>query len=261
MSDIETVTTQKQTNNQEQPQNVNQELSKNKDQQVIELSEVSLEEDDTMLEEKDEVKIVQKDQDQEQRYKVYLLFLIEIFKVAMASFLSISVVQKCDEGICSFSENIERKSAYGNIVIAVNTANILAFGILYFIEFNREMFMIKYLDVDKHHGDYHLPSLLDGYENIKIRLISYNKNYYLSTKVLLGLTSLNWVLSGVLVLGSYYSMKTVTSFITNILLVITKLSDAYGVSKESTKNNYGLSAYIKEYTSFNVIDKDHVHKE
>ena len=100
MSDIETVTTQKQTNNQEQPQNVNQELSKNTNQQVIELSEVSLEEDDTMLEEKDEVKKVQKDQDQEQRYKVYLLFMIEIFKVAMASFLSISVVQKCDDNYC-----------------------------------------------------------------------------------------------------------------------------------------------------------------
>ena len=107
--------------------------SVNTNQQVIELSEVSLEEEDNMVNEKDEVKIVQKDQDQEQKYKVYLLFLIEIFKVAMASFLSISVVQKCDDNICSFSQNLDRNSVYGNIVIAVNTANILAFGILYFI--------------------------------------------------------------------------------------------------------------------------------
>jgi hypothetical protein len=238
-------------------------VNPNVETQIVELSNISFEEEDNILKlnTKDLVKIIKKDQDQEQKYKVYFLFLIEIFKVAMASFLSISVVQKCDDGICSFSENLERKSVYGNLVIAVNTANILAFGILYFIEFNREMFMIKYLDVDKHYGDYHLPSLLDGYEDIKIRLIKYNKNYYLSTKVLLGLTSLNWVLSGILVLSSYYSMKTATSFITNILLVITKLSDSYSVSKESTKNNYGLSAYIKEYTSFNVIDKDHAHKE
>ena len=41
---------------------------------------------------------------------------------------------------------------------------------------------------------------------------------------------------------------------------ITKLSDSHSVSKESHRHNYGLSAYIKEYTSFNVIDKDHVKK-
>ena len=269
MIDSNMVTIKEQNTNETKTMNENGEtmnengetMNETNSQQVIELSEVSLEEEDTMINEKDEVKIVQKDQDQEQKYKVYLLFLIEIFKVAMASFLSISVVQKCDDNICSFSQNLDRNSAYGNIVIAVNTANILAFGILYFIEFNREMFMIKYLDVDKHFGDYHLPVLLDGYEDIKLKLIRYNKHYYLSTKVLLGLTSLNWILSGILVFGSYYSMKTVTSYITNILLVVTKLTDSYGVSKESSKNNYGLSAYIKEYTSFNVIDKDHVHKE
>mgnify|MGYP001194718473 CR=1 FL=1 len=116
--------------------NNNDEIKEDSNQQVIELSNISLEEDDTMLDEKEEFKRVQKDQDQEQKYKVYFLFMIEIFKVAMASFLSISVVQKCDDSICTFSENLDRKSGYGNMVIAVNTANILAFGILYFIEFN-----------------------------------------------------------------------------------------------------------------------------
>lgn len=208
----------------------------------------------------DEIKHLQKDADREQMIKVYFLFIIEIFKVAMASFLALSVVQNCEGSVCSYDQNIKRNSGYGKFVIAVNIINVLGFAILYFFEFNREMFLIEYLDIDKRKGDYHLPKVLDEYNNIKQRLKKYNKTYFICTKTILLLTSINWILSGILVIGSYYSFKTITSFATNILLVITKLSDSHSVSKESHRHNYGLSAYIKEYTSFNVIDKDHVKK-
>lgn len=212
-------------------------------------------------EEEDEIKHLTKDADREQMIKVYFLFIIEIFKVAMASFLALSVVQNCEGEVCSYDQNVKRESGYGNFVISVNVINVVAFAILYFFEFNREMFLIEYLDIDKRKGDYHLPKVLDEYGEIKQRLKKYNKAYYISTRAVLLLTAVNWVLSGILVVGSYYSFKTITSFATNILLVITKLSDSHGVSKESHQNNYGLSAYIKEYTSFNVIDKDHLKEE
>ena len=205
-----------------------------------------------------EFKHMTKDQDREQMIKVYFLFLIEIFKVAMASFLSMSVIQNCDGSVCSYSENISRHSIYGDFVIGINGLNIIAFAILYFFEFNREMFLIEYLDIDKRVGDYHLPNVIDGYENIKSTLNRYNKIYFHCTRVLLFLTAINWITSGILVFKSFYSFKTITSFVTNILLVITKLSDSFHISKESYKHTYGLSAYIKEYTSFNVIDKDHI---
>jgi len=211
--------------------------------------------------EEDEIKHLTKDADREQMIKVYFLFIIEIFKVAMASFLALSVVQNCEGEVCSYDQNVKRESGYGNFVISVNVINVVAFAILYFFEFNREMFLIEYLDIDKRKGDYHLPKVLDEYGDIKQRLKKYNKAYYISTRAVLLLTAINWVLSGILVVGSYYSFKTITSFATNILLVITKLSDSHGVSKESHQNDYGLSAYIKEYTSFNVIDKDHLKEE
>ena len=212
-------------------------------------------------EKEDEIKHLQKDADREQMIKVYFLFIIEIFKVAMASFLALSVIQNCEGEVCSYSENMKRNSKYGNFVISVNVINVIGFAILYFFEFNREMFLIEYLDIDKRKGDYHLPRVLDEYLPIKARLKKYNKVYYMATRSVLLLTAFNWVLSGILIFDSFHSFKTITSFATNILLVITKLSDSYGVSKDSHRNNYGLSAYIKEYTSFNVIDKDHVRTE
>ena len=209
----------------------------------------------------DEIKQLTKDADREQMIKVYFLFIVEIFKVAMASFLALSVVQNCEGEVCSYDQNVKRESGYGNFVISVNIINVVAFAILYFFEFNREMFLIEYLDIDKRKGDYHLPKVLNEYSDIKKRLKKYNHAYYVATRSVLLLTAINWILSGILVIGSYYSFKTITSFVTNILLVITKLSDSHGVSKESHQNDYGLSAYIKEYTSFNVIDKDHLKEE
>lgn len=207
--------------------------------------------------EEEEYKHMSKDQDREQMIRVYFLFLIEIFKVAMASFLSMSVIQNCDGEVCSYSENLKRSSKYGEFVVGVNALNIICFAILYFYEFNREMFLIEYLDINKKQGDYHLPNVINHYPEIKAKLIRYNRLYYNSTKCLLLLTGINWITSGILVFKSFYSFKTITSYLTNILLIITKLSDSYSISKESFKHTYGLSAYIKEYTSFNVIDKDH----
>jgi hypothetical protein len=205
-----------------------------------------------------EIRHIEKNQDRNQMIQVYILFMIEIFKVAMASFLSMSVIQNCGGEVCGYSENLHRHTSFGKLVVGVNSFNIVAFSILYFYEFTREMFLIQYLDIDKRVGDYHLPAILDQYVDISNRLKRYNNVYYICTRVLLCLTSINWILSGILVFGSFYSLKTITSFATNILLVITKLSDSYRVSKESAKHNYGLSAYMKEYMSFNVIDKDYV---
>lgn len=205
-----------------------------------------------------EIKQMSKDQDRDQIIQVYFLFIIELFKVTMASFLSMSVIQNCAGEVCSYSENINRHSLYGSFVVGVNGLNIISFAVLYFFEFNREMFLINFLDIDKRLGDYHLPNALVNYQPIKTRLIKYNRIYYHCTLVLLVLTCINWITSGILVFGSFHSLKTLTSYLTNILLVISKLADSYKISKESYKYNYGLSAYIKEYTSFNVIDKDHI---
>ena len=186
--------------------------------------------------EEEEYKHMRKDQDREQMIRVYFLFLIEIFKVAMASFLSMSVIQNCDGEVCSYSENLKRSSKYGEFVVGVNALNIICFAILYFYEFNREMFLIEYLDINKKQGDYHLPNVINDYPEIKAKLIRYNRLYYNSTKCLLLLTGINWITSGILVFKSFYSFKTITSYLTNILLVITKLSDSYSISKESFRH-------------------------
>ena len=128
--------------------------------------------------EEEEYKHMSKDQDREQMIRVYFLFLIEIFKVAMASFLSMSVIQNCDGEVCSYSENLKRSSKYGEFVVGVNALNIICFAILYFYEFNREMFLIEYLDINKKQGDYHLPNVINDYPAIKAKLNRYNRLYY-----------------------------------------------------------------------------------
>ena len=124
----------------------------------------------------------------------------------MASFLALSVVQNCEGEVCSYDQNVKRESGYGNFVISVNVINVVAFAILYFFEFNREMFLIEYLDIDKRKGDYHLPKVLNEYSDIKKRLKKYNKAYYIATRSVLLLTAVNWVLSGMVFPKSHTSM-------------------------------------------------------
>jgi hypothetical protein len=48
---------------------------------------------------------------------------------------------------------------------------------------------------------------------------------------------------------------TKTGFMSFVLLVTKKLHSSYSVSKKSSQKGIARSAYMKEYTSFNILDR------
>ena len=50
----------------------------------------------------------------------------------------------------------------------------------------------------------------------------------------------------------------ISCFFSFTLLVTNKLYNSYGVAKQSVKNDKMMSAYMSEFVSFNVIDKDYI---
>jgi len=87
-------------------------------------------------------------------------------------------------------------------------------------------------------------------------LKKHNKRYQFCTRLLLVATGFNWIISIITVFYYWYSVKTVLSLITNILLVTTKLAGSHSAANESMQHGIGISAFMKEFTSYNVIDKD-----
>ena len=57
---------------------------------------------------------------------------------------------------------------------------------------------------------------------------------------------------------TYYSSSTLSCFVSFSLLVLMKLYNSLIVALESVKNDKMMSAYMCEFVSFNVLDKDYV---
>jgi hypothetical protein len=217
---------------------------------------------DNPLDLSDEIRDVQKwlANDNGQYIYIGLQGIVESFKIFMASLLAITVVQRCDNSpnkICSFTDAFKRDDVASSAVI-INGINIFAFVIFYIVELMREVYLIKHLDINKYKGDLHLPNVITAYPKIKLGLKKHNVRYDRTIKALCYITVGNWIISITVVGMHWYSIKTVLSLLTNILLITTKLWNARTIASTSIRKNIAISAYMKEFASFNVIDKDYL---
>jgi hypothetical protein len=64
----------------------------------------------------------------------------------------------------------------------------------------------------------------------------------------------NAILSGFVVSDYYLDKQTTSTFVTNILFIITKLIDIYTVA--NTEENIFYSAYLKGRIQYNDVDPD-----
>ena len=190
------------------------------------------------------------------QYMFLALFgTVEGFKVLMASLLTIFVVQDCDGTLCTYDDIVHRGGISMWSVIG-NALSVLMFIAFYAVEIRREIFLIHSFDIDQLQGDYHLPAVINEYPAIRDGLKKHNTRYRFCTRLLLAVTGVNWVISIITVFYYWYSVKTVLSLTTNILLVTTKLTGSHSVATESIGHGIAISAFMKEFTSYNVIDKD-----
>ena len=197
--------------------------------------------DDNTLDLEEEIRDLQKWLANDNGQYIYIVFqgIVEAFKIFMASLLAITVVQKCDNSpnkICTFSDAFKRDNV-ASAALIINAINIFAFVIFYGIELVREVYLIKYLDINKHKGDLHLPNVIASYPKILDGLRKHNVRYDRSIKTLCVITVGNWIISITVIGMHWYSIKTILSLLTNILLISTKLFNARSIAKDSIDKN------------------------
>lgn len=202
------------------------------------------------------------DQDFNQKTNVILTLVLEIYRVLMGAFLIAFVPQKCDDHICSLTENMNRSDSVSIVAISFNSITLLTFIILYFIEVKRENKLITYLEDNKFQPvdnqsvgtvlrklSYKRKNTIWNYDRY------YQKAGYFSTIAFV----LNAILSSIVVYGHYLDSKTVTVYITNILFMGSKVYDVY--TTVNTKRNIFYSAYLKKKVQFNDVDPDKLLKD
>ncbi len=201
------------------------------------------------------------DVDLVQRLKVGGTFLIELYKVGVGCMLTLFVPQACGDEICTFQQNYEKTAGYNRTALITNGLSLLMFVVSYGVELRRENWAIHYLDVDYDKPDNSLKEIIRGEPELDKKMDRLNKIYYYTLLATSGVYVVNMGLMGKILYDDYHSMSTVSCTASFALLVLMKLYNSLCVARVSIKQDEMRSAFLKEFTSFNVLDVDYVKKK
>ena len=209
------------------------------------------------------------DEDIVQRIKVAGIFLLQVYKVTTGTMLSLFIPQSCQDDsltnttgsesrICSLQENYENADGYHQTVMYWNAFSFITFFTYYMIELRREEWAIKFLDIDNDKPDNSLKEIIVKEPQLDKKMDRLNLWYYRTLMFNCGVYGINLGLSAKLVKDGYHSSSTLSCFASFSLLVLMKLYNSLEVARQSVKNDKMMSAYMSEFVSFNVLDKDYV---
>jgi len=197
------------------------------------------------------------DQDFMQKVSVLPTFLLELYRVMISSFLILFVPQLCDDHVCSYNENMTLGNKLYSAGLFFNFITMLSFLVMYFFEIKRENRLITYLEVNKNvpSDNDTVQKMLESLPEDKRNSIwALDKYYCRASYISIGCFITNSFLSGFVIYQYYLDTQTTTTFVTNIVVMITKLGDVYATV--NTDKNIFYSAYLKGKVQFNDVDPD-----
>ena len=212
------------------------------------------------------------DQDIIQRIKVTGIFCLQFYKVLTGTMLSLFVPQACYESIsdgseiiyteevriCTLSQNFENNEIYHRLTLYWNSISFLCFIYCYLLELKRESWAIKFLDVDKDKSDNALKEIIVNEPKLDKRMDKLNRLYFYGLSITSVVYAINVLMMINVLYQDYHSMSTISCFISFTLLVQMKLYNSLSIAYKSVKNDTMLSAFLTEFVSFNVLDKDYI---
>lgn len=125
------------------------------------------------------------------------------------------------------------------------------------IEVKRENKLISYLDVNRFtpvDNDSVGEALINLPTEKRESILAYDGYYqkigYVSTIAFV----INAIISGIVINDNYSDSKTATVFVTNLLLMVSKVSEVFSIV--NTKKNVFYSAYLTDRVQYNNVDPD-----
>ena len=192
--------------------------------------------------------------DTKERLRVFFLFMLEIYKIMMGTFLTVFVPHNCSQTDEECIAATNTPTTLSTVTIWTNGVTFVSISVLYVCELMRENWMIHHLDIDPSLPDINLATTAP--EEVKSLLHRWNARYYLCALVGMGLTIVNVVLSSVFLSYHYRNTSTLTTLLSFSLLVFMKLYRSYSMSVKSRQETRAYSAYMTEFSSFNTLDPD-----
>jgi hypothetical protein len=197
------------------------------------------------------------DQDFMQKVGMTPVVALEMYRVIVSSFLVLFVPQKCDDHVCTLSENMVLENDLYNAGLVFNFLTMAAFLAMYTFEVKRENRLITYLEVNKTvASDNNSVGIVLNKLPVDKRdsIWELDKYYIYSGWTAIIMFIINTILSGFVVYEYYLDSQTTSTYITNILFMVTKLADVH--SNVNTEKNVFYSAYLKGKIQYNDVDPD-----
>ena len=197
------------------------------------------------------------DVDNKERIKVCILFLLQSYKVIMGSMLLLFVPRKCSDDVCTVQQNLVTDDMFNRAALGFNYASIAFFLLTYIVELRRENFCVHNFDIDHDVGDNNLAIILKDKPKLLDSLHYHNKLYSNITKATMIVYLINFIMSNIVLYNDETFWKIgLAPYSSYIILILMKLYNCYYISSHSIENDKALSAYMTEFSSFNVIDYD-----
>ncbi len=197
------------------------------------------------------------DVDCKERVKIILSFLLQSYKVVMGSMLLLFVPQTCEDGICSVTDNLRNTGNINRAGLVLNFISVGFFALTYGAELRRENWCVHNFDINHDVGDNNLAIILKDKPVLLEELHKHNRRYYYITVMTFIVYLLNFIVSNIVLFRDEAFMSIgLAPYLSYIILVLMKLYNCYSISLNSIKGDKAMSAYMTEFTSFNVIDAD-----
>ena len=126
------------------------------------------------------------------------------------------------------------------------------------MELKRENWSIKYLDVDKDVSDNALKNIIVNEPKLDKKMDRLNRLYFYGLSVTAFVYMINMILMINILYQDYHSASTLSCFVSFTLLVQMKLYNSLSIAYYSVKDDRMLSAFLTEFVSYNVLDKDYI---
>lgn len=197
-------------------------------------------------------------QDCQQKTMITIFLTLDAYRILIGSFYSLFVPQLCGDHTCTFQENVTDLNPINEAALGLNAITCFLMIIGFIIEYRREVWIVKHLEVDPKKPDANLITEIEAYPKIKASLERKNRDYR-NIFLLIGIISLaNTMLSGFLVFDYYDGVKTATTFATNTLLIAQRVIKSIQISRTCQKETKAQSVYLLEPVTFNTIDPEYV---
>jgi len=200
--------------------------------------------------------------------------MLQFYKVLTGTMLTLFVPQACRQSeeimdgssiiipegirICSISDNLYNNEIYHRITLYFNSISFLCFIYVYILELKRESWAIKFLDIDNNKSDNGLKEIIIKEHKLDKQMDKLNKMYFYGLSVTAIVYFINVLLMINILYQDYHSASTLSCFVSFTLLVEMKLYNSLSVAYYSVKDDKMMSAFMSEFVSFNVLDKDYV---